>query len=299
MRLYVACESGDLWHSAQPGASLAYPVLAWFRSRQPRGHHCRRLNYLLLVSIVTMVREDLRDHPSAAQARISAGKTVLDLGSGGGIDVLLSAGRVEPTGRAYGLDMTKMLARPRENQRKGGLDNVAFLKGELENMPLPNNSADVIISNDQISPATRIAFCVRRSARSSRVAGSRMSDVITRGEVPQQIRQDIPLWVQCIAGGLRDYGVAALQSRKDVTPLRTHRTHRTDTHFTSWRSSSPSIALVLVIVIAQCSPAYFTPTKNATAARAAITTAKVTWAIPELASPERMPMPITGRELPA
>jgi arsenite methyltransferase len=127
---------------------------------------------------------------------------VLDLGSGGGIDVLLSARRVAPTGKAYGLDMTdEMLALARENQQKAGLDNVEFLKGELENIPLPNNSVDVIISNCVINLCGDKDRVLREAFRVLKPGGRfAVSDVVTRGELPQQIRQDMLLWVGCIAG---------------------------------------------------------------------------------------------------
>jgi len=139
-------------------------------------------------------------------AELKPGEIVLDLGSGGGIDVLLSARRVAPTGKAYGLDMTdEMLALARENQRKSGVENVEFLKGEIENIPLPDNSVDVVISNCVINlsgdkdRALQEAFRVLK--RGGRLA---VSDVITRGEVPESVRRDMLLWVGCIAGALRD-----------------------------------------------------------------------------------------------
>jgi arsenite methyltransferase len=139
-----------------------------------------------------------------ALAQLAPGESVLDLGSGGGIDVLLSARRVAPNGKAYGLDMTdEMVALARENQRKAGIDNVEFLKGEIENIPLPDNSIDVIISNCVINlsgekdQVLREAFGVLKPG--GRLA---VSDVITRGEVPDEIRRDMLLWVGCIAGAL-------------------------------------------------------------------------------------------------
>src|ERR1700740_2085941 len=141
-----------------------------------------------------------------ALAKLQPGETVLDLGSGGGIDVLLSAKRVGPTGKAYGLDMTdEMLALARENQRKAGVDNVEFLKGAIENIPLPDNSVDVIISNCVINLSgdkDRVfseAFRVLKPG--GRVA---VSDVVVRGEVPAQIRKSMELWVGCIAGALEE-----------------------------------------------------------------------------------------------
>jgi arsenite methyltransferase len=142
----------------------------------------------------------------AALAELRPGDAVLDLGSGGGIDVLLSARRVGPTGKAYGLDMTdEMLALARENQRKAGVANVEFLKGEIENIPLPDNSVDVIISNCVINLS---ADKDRVFAEAFRVlkAGGRfaVSDVVVRGEVPSAIRRSMELWVGCIAGALEE-----------------------------------------------------------------------------------------------
>jgi len=141
-----------------------------------------------------------------ALAQLSAGETVLDLGSGGGIDVLLSARRIGPSGKVYGLDMTdEMLALARENQRKAGVDNVEFLKGEIENIPLPDNSVDVIISNCVINLSGDKDRVLREAFRVLKPGGRfAVSDVVTRGDVPPQVRQDVLLWVGCIAGALRD-----------------------------------------------------------------------------------------------
>jgi SAM-dependent methyltransferase len=141
-----------------------------------------------------------------ALAQLKAGETVLDLGSGGGIDVLLSARRVGPTGKAYGLDMTdEMLALARENQRKAGAENVEFLKGEIEHIPLPDNSVDVIISNCVINLSSDKDVVLREAFRVLKPGGRfAVSDVVTRGEVPAEVRQNMLLWVGCIAGALRD-----------------------------------------------------------------------------------------------
>ena len=141
-----------------------------------------------------------------ALAQLAAGETVLDLGSGGGIDVLLSARRVGPTGKAYGLDMTdEMLALARENQRKAGVDNVEFLKGEIENIPLPDKSVDVIISNCVINLSGDKDRVLNEAFRVLKPGGRfAVSDVVTRGEVPAEIRGKVLLWVGCIAGALRD-----------------------------------------------------------------------------------------------
>ena len=141
-----------------------------------------------------------------ALAQLNAGETVLDLGSGGGIDVLLSAKRVGPNGKAYGLDMTdEMLALARENQRKSGVSNVEFLKGEIENIPLPDNSVDVIISNCVINLSADKGRVLREAFRVLKPGGRfAVSDVVVRGDVPEAVRQNVLLWVGCIAGALKD-----------------------------------------------------------------------------------------------
>lgn len=141
-----------------------------------------------------------------ALAKLEPGETVLDLGSGGGIDVLLSARRVGPTGKAYGLDMTdEMLALAEENKRKSGLTNVEFLKGEIENIPLPDNSVDVIVSNCVINLSGDKDRVLREAFRVLKPGGRfAISDVVVRGEVPQQIRKSMELWVGCVAGALSD-----------------------------------------------------------------------------------------------
>jgi arsenite methyltransferase len=141
-----------------------------------------------------------------ALAQLNPGETVLDLGSGGGIDVLLSARRVGPTGKAYGLDMTDdMLALARENQRKAGVENVEFLKGEIENIPLPDNAVDVIISNCVINLSGDKDRVLREAFRVLKPGGRfAVSDVVVRGEVPADIRRNVELWVGCVAGALQD-----------------------------------------------------------------------------------------------
>ena len=141
-----------------------------------------------------------------ALAQLNAGETVLDLGSGGGIDVLLSAKRVGPTGKAYGLDMTdEMLALARENQRKAGVENVEFLKGEIENIPLPENSVDVVISNCVINLSGDKDRVLREAFRVLRPNGRfAVSDVVVRGAVPAEIRRNVELWVGCVAGALEE-----------------------------------------------------------------------------------------------
>src|SRR5450631_887694 len=141
-----------------------------------------------------------------ALAKLNPGEVVLDLGSGGGIDVLLSAKRVGPTGKAYGLDMTdQMLALAKENKRKAGVANVEFLKGEIERIPLPDNSVDVVISNCVINLSADKDRVLREAFRVLKPGGRfAVSDVVVRGEVPDAMRKNIELWVGCVAGALSD-----------------------------------------------------------------------------------------------
>src|ERR1700723_819895 len=141
-----------------------------------------------------------------ALAKLSAGETVLDLGSGGGVDVLLSAKRVGPTGKAYGLDMTdEMLALANENKCKAGIKNVEFLKGEIEHIPLPDNSVDVVISNCVINLSADKDRVLREALRVLKPGGRfAVSDVVTRGEMPAEIRKSVLLWVGCVAGALEE-----------------------------------------------------------------------------------------------
>ena len=160
---------------------------------------------------------------------LKPGQTVLDLGSGGGIDVLLSARRVGPTGKAWGLDMTDdMLALARENQRHAGVQNVEFLRGEIENIPLPDNSVDVIISNCVINLSADKDRVLREAFRVLRPGGRfAVSDVVTRGAVPEAVRSSMMLWVGCIAGALdeQDYRAklaAAGFTGIEIEPTRTY-----------------------------------------------------------------------------
>jgi arsenite methyltransferase len=165
-----------------------------------------------------------------ALAKLNPGEVVLDLGSGGGIDVLLSARRVAPTGKAYGLDMTdEMLALANENKRKAGAENVEFLRGEIENIPLPDNSVDVIISNCVINLSADKDRVLREAFRVLKPGGRfAVSDVVTRGEVHAQIRQNMLLWVGCVAGALeeneyRDKLVSAGFEQVEIEPTRVYR----------------------------------------------------------------------------
>jgi arsenite methyltransferase len=141
-----------------------------------------------------------------ALALLQPGEVVLDLGSGGGIDVLLSAKRVAPDGKAYGLDMTdEMLALAWENQKKAGVENVEFLKGTIEDIPLPDNSVDVVISNCVINLSGDKDRVLREAFRVLKPGGRfAVSDVVIRGEVPAEIRRSMELWVGCVAGALQD-----------------------------------------------------------------------------------------------
>jgi arsenite methyltransferase len=165
-----------------------------------------------------------------ALAELRPGETVLDLGSGGGIDVLLSAKRVGPTGKAYGLDMTsEMLALARENQRKSGLGNAEFLQGTIEEIPLPDNSVDVIISNCVINLSGQKDRVLQQAFRVLRPGGRlAVSDIVVRGEVPAPIRKSMELWVGCIAGALEEYEYRDKLFRAgfesiDIEPVRVYR----------------------------------------------------------------------------
>src|ERR1700723_1472688 len=165
-----------------------------------------------------------------ALAKLNPGEVVLDLGSGGGVDVLLSAKRVGPSGKAYGLDMTdEMLALANENKRKSGAENAEFLKGEIEHIPLPDNSVDVIISNCVINLSADKDRVLREAFRVLKPGGRlAVSDVVTRGEIPAEIRQSVLLWVGCIAGALEEHEyraklLSAGFDRIEVEPTRIYR----------------------------------------------------------------------------
>jgi arsenite methyltransferase len=167
-----------------------------------------------------------------ALAELHPGEVVLDLGSGGGIDVLLSARRVGPAGKAYGLDMTdEMLALAEENKRKSGLANVEFLKGEIEHIPLPDASVDVIISNCVINLSADKDRVLREAWRVLKPGGRlAVSDVVTRGEIPAAIRRSVELWVGCIAGALdeQDYLARLRQAGFADATIEPTRVYRVD-----------------------------------------------------------------------
>ena len=165
-----------------------------------------------------------------ALAQLNPGEIVLDLGSGGGIDVLLSARRVGPTGKAYGLDMTdEMLALANQNKRKAGAENVEFLKGEIEHIPLPDSSVDVVISNCVINLSADKNQVLREAFRVLKPGGRfAVSDVVARGEIAPEVRHSVLLWVGCVAGALqeteyRDKLAAAGFEQIDIEPTRIYR----------------------------------------------------------------------------
>jgi arsenite methyltransferase len=165
-----------------------------------------------------------------ALAKLQPGEIVLDLGSGGGIDVILSAKRVGPSGKAYGLDMTdEMLALARENQKKASIENVEFLKGAIENIPLPNNAVDVIISNCVINLSGDKDRVLAEAFRVLKPGGRlAVSDVVVRGQVPANIRKSMELWVGCIAGALEENEYREKLARAgfnsiDVEPTRVYK----------------------------------------------------------------------------
>jgi arsenite methyltransferase len=177
----------------------------------------------------TAVKASLGCGNPTALAELKSGEIVLDLGSGGGIDVLLSARRVGPTGKAYGLDMTdEMLALAEENKRRSGLTNVEFLKGEIENVPLLDNSVDVIISNCVINLSGDKDRVLKEAFRVLKPGGRfAVSDVVIRGNVPAEIKKNMELWVGCVAGALSDYEYVAKLTKAgfdkiDIEPTRVY-----------------------------------------------------------------------------
>src|ERR1700738_5309618 len=177
----------------------------------------------------TAIKASLGCGNPTALAELKFGEIVLDLGSGGGIDVLLSARRVGPTGKAYGLDMTdEMLSLAEENKCKSGLTNVEFLKGEMESIPLPDNSVDIIISNCVINLSGDKDLVLKEAFRVLRPGGRfAVSDVVVRGNVPAEIKKNMELWVGCVAGALSDYEYVAKLTKAgfeniDIEPTRVY-----------------------------------------------------------------------------
>jgi SAM-dependent methyltransferase len=200
-----------------------------------------------------------------ALIELKPGKVVLDLGSGGGIDVLLSARRVGPTGKVYGLDMTDdMLALARENQRQAGVENVEFLKGEIEAIPLPDASVDVVISNCVINLSADKDRVLREAFRVLRPGGRfAVSDVVVRGEVPEAVRQSMMLWVGCIAGALEesDYRARLLAAGFADVDIEITRTYRVDDARQFLSESGVDVDAVAPLVEGKFSSAFIRATK--------------------------------------
>jgi arsenite methyltransferase len=207
-----------------------------------------------------------------AMIALEPGDTVLDLGSGGGIDVLLSARRVGPTGKAYGLDMTdEMLALARENQRTSGATNVEFLKGTIESIPLPDNSVDVIISNCVINLAADKDAVLREAFRVLKPGGRfAVSDVIVRGDVPADVRRSVELWVGCIAGALeeRDYAAKLQAAGFDDVAIDPWRVYEINDARAILAESGIDVDLIAPQVEGRFASAFIRGRKPAAAARA-------------------------------
>jgi arsenite methyltransferase len=189
----AVAETGSLAACCDPGLRCCDPITTNLYSADDKG----------LIPEKAVLASLGCGNPSAL-IELKPGQVVLDLGSGGGIDVLLSARRVGPTGKAYGLDMTDdMLALARQNQRQAGVENVEFLKGEIESIPLPDNSVDVVISNCVINLSADKSRVLREAFRVLRPGGRfAVSDVVVRGQVPDAVRKSMLLWVGCIAGAM-------------------------------------------------------------------------------------------------
>jgi arsenite methyltransferase len=191
----AVADSGSVQACCDPGLRCCDPITTNLYSADEKG-----------IIPEKAVRASLGCGNPTALIDLRPGEIVLDLGSGGGIDVLLSAKRVGPTGKAYGLDMTDdMLALARENQKQAGVMNVEFLKGEIENIPLPDDSVDVIISNCVINLSADKDRALREAFRVLKPGGRfAVSDVVVRGSVPEEVRKSMMLWVGCIAGALEE-----------------------------------------------------------------------------------------------
>src|SRR6201996_6950197 len=200
----VVAESGSVQACCDPGLRCCDPITTDLYSADQTGTIPEKA-----------VRASLGCGNPTALIDLRPGETVLDLGSGGGIDVLLSAKRVGPSGKAYGLDMTDdMLALARENQKQAGVANVEFLKGEMENIPLPDNTVDVIISNCVINLSADKDRVLREAFRVLKPGGRfAVSDVVVRGSVPEEVRKSMLLWVGCIAGALEENEYGARLAR--------------------------------------------------------------------------------------
>src|SRR6185437_3610162 len=214
----AVAESGSVQACCDPGLRCCDPITTNLYSADEKGLIPEKA-----------VRASLGCGNPTALIELKEGEVVLDLGSGGGIDVLLSARRVGPTGKAYGLDMTDdMLALARENQRKAGVTNVEFLKGEIENIPLADSSVDVIISNCVINLSGDKDRVLHEAFRVLKPGGRfAVSDVVVRGEVPDEIRKSMLLWVGCIAGALKDCDYVAKLAKAgfesiDIEPTRVY-----------------------------------------------------------------------------
>jgi ubiquinone/menaquinone biosynthesis C-methylase UbiE len=217
----AVAESGSLAACCDPGLRCCDPITTNLYSANDKG----------LIPEKAVLASLGCGNPTAL-IELKPGQVVLDLGSGGGIDVLLSARRVGPTGKAYGLDMTdEMLALARENQRQAGVENVEFLKDEIENIPLPDNSVDVVISNCVINLSADKSRVLREAFRVLRPGGRfAVSDVVVRGEVPDAVRKSMLLWVGCIAGALdeADYRAKLLGAGFAEISLETTRTYNVE-----------------------------------------------------------------------
>lgn len=191
----AVAEAGSLQACCDPGLRCCDPITTNLYSADEKGTIPEKA-----------VLASLGCGNPTALIELKAGEVVLDLGSGGGIDVLLSARRVGPSGKAYGLDMTDdMLALARENQRQAGVENVEFLKGEIENIPLPDDTVDVVISNCVINLSADKDRVLREAFRVLKPGGRfAVSDVVVRGEVPEPVRRSMMLWVGCMAGALEE-----------------------------------------------------------------------------------------------
>jgi 2-polyprenyl-3-methyl-5-hydroxy-6-metoxy-1,4-benzoquinol methylase len=206
-----------------------------------------------------------------ALAELEPGETVLDLGSGGGIDVLLSAKRVGPTGKAYGLDMTdEMLALARDNQRKAGVENAEFLKGEIENIPLPDNSVDVIISNCVINLSADKDRVLREAFRVLKPGGRfAVSDIVVRGEVPAEIRRSVELWVGCMAGALEEseYLAKLMRAGFEVVGIEPTRVYRVEDARGSLASAGIDVDAIAPLVDGKFMSAFVRAKKPGSSAR--------------------------------